>query len=270
VYVRATVSGAGCGKNWPLCNGEVIPQSPTAARLIEFTHRATSGVDLALVALLVLWAFHDFPRHHQVRTGAVLSAIFLVTEALIGAALVLLGHVARNASASRAYSLSLHLINTLMLLACLTLTAWWAIGKPVVSLIGSELWKIVISVLSVVLVGVTGAIAALGDTLFPVRSLAEGLAQDFDPAANMIVRLRWLHPLIAVAGGAWLLYYALSALYRRPQVRLIATTCAGFVGIQVMAGIGNLLLRAPIAMQLVHLLLADLAWISLVLLCASE
>src|SRR5262249_15005425 len=123
VYVRATVSGAGCGKNWPLCNGEVIPQSPTAARLIEFTHRATSGVDLALVALLLLWAFHDFPRHHPVRRGAVLSAIFLVTEALIGAALVLLGHVARNASATRAYSLSLHLINTLMLLACLTLTA---------------------------------------------------------------------------------------------------------------------------------------------------
>jgi heme A synthase len=258
-YVRATGSGAGCGKNWPLCNGEVIPHSPGTARLIEFSHRATSGIDLALVALLVVWAFRAFPRRHPVRAGAVLSAVFLMTEALIGAALVLLEHVAQNASATRAYSLSTHLINTLTLLAFLTLTAWWAMGKPLVR--PAPLWTAIVSVVAVVLTGVTGAIAALGDTLFPVRSLAEGLAQDFDPGANIFVRLRWLHPLVAAAAGAWLLYYAL----RKPQGRaLAALVCA-----QLTAGAANLLLRAPVAMQLVHLLIADLVWISLVLLCAT-
>src|SRR5215475_5492331 len=105
-YVRATGSGAGCGNRWPLCDGSAIQTAPSTAKLIEFTHRATSGIDLALVALLVVWAFRAFPKRHPARRGAVLSAAFLMTEALIGAALVLLEHVAKNASASRAYSLS--------------------------------------------------------------------------------------------------------------------------------------------------------------------
>src|SRR5205823_14114862 len=118
-------SGAGCGNHWPLCNGQMVPLSPTLNTIIEFTHRVTSGIDLAMVALLVIWAFRAFPRHHPARLGAVLSAVFLMTEALIGAALVLLEHVAKNQSSARAYSLSAHLINTLTLLACLTLTVWW-------------------------------------------------------------------------------------------------------------------------------------------------
>jgi heme A synthase len=267
-YVRATGSGAGCGKNWPLCNGEVIPQSPDTARLIEFSHRATSGIDLALVALLVVWAFRAFPRRHPARMGAVLSAVLLMTEALIGAALVLLEHVAQNASATRAWSLSTHLLNTLTLLACLTLTAWWAMGRPAVW--PHPMWSAAVSVIAMMLMGVSGAIAALGDTLFPVRSLAEGLAQDFNPAANIFVRLRWLHPLVAVAGGSWLLYYALSMLARRPRVRMQAGALAAIVGVQITAGAVNLLLRAPVVMQLIHLLIADLVWIALVLLCASE
>src|ERR1044071_4013704 len=97
-YVRATGSGAGCGNHWPLCNGEVTPHSPAIATLIEFTHRATSGISLALVGLLVVWAFRAYPRRHRVRLGAALSLVFLLTEALIGAALVLLEHVAKNTS----------------------------------------------------------------------------------------------------------------------------------------------------------------------------
>src|SRR5205823_12818689 len=116
-------SGAGCGNHWPLCNGQMVPLSPTLNTIIEFTHRVTSGIDLAMVALLVIWAFRAFPRHHPARLGAVLSAILLMTEALIGAALVLLEHVARNATANPASSLSTHLVNTLTLLGCLTLTA---------------------------------------------------------------------------------------------------------------------------------------------------
>src|ERR1700724_4307187 len=118
-------------------------------------------------------------------------------EALSGAALVLLQHVAGNTSATRGYSLSAHLINTLTLLACLTLTVWWGMGRPAVRPRGAEAWMAAISLVAVMLVGVSGAIAALGDTLFPARSLAQGFAQDFDPAANVFLRLRGLHPLIA-------------------------------------------------------------------------
>jgi heme A synthase len=269
-FVRATGSGAGCGNHWPLCNGTVTQHSPSAATIIEFTHRVTSGLDLALVALLVVWAFRRFPRQHPVRLGAALSALFLVTEALIGAALVLLEHTAKNASASRAYSLSTHLINTLTLLACLTLTAWWSTETPApFAPRRGSVWMAGVSLASVVVLGVSGAITALGDTLFPASSLAAGLAQDLDPAANIFLRLRLFHPLIAVAVGAWLLYYAVSAASRRPDVAGRAWSLAALVGAQIVAGVVNLLLLAPVWMQLVHLLLADLLWIALVLLSAA-
>jgi heme A synthase len=263
-YVRATGAGAGCGNHWPLCNGTVFPVSPTLNTVIEFTHRATSGISLALVAVLVIWAFRAFPRHHPARLGAVLSGVFLLTEALLGAALVLLEHVAKNPSANRAWSHSSHLVNTLTLLACLTLTAWWGMGNPRLSLRS----RVVVPLVEVMFLGVTGAIAALGDTLFPARTLAEGFAQDFDRASNLFVRLRFLHPLFAILVGAWVFWFCVSAM-RRPAQRGRAALVIGLLGAQMLAGAANLLLMAPVWLQMVHLLLADGFWIALVLLCAE-
>jgi len=277
-FVRATGSGAGCGNHWPLCNGTVTQgpggAPPSAATIIEFTHRITSGIDLALVALLVVWAFRRFPRQHLVRLGAALSALFLITEALLGAALVLLQHVAKNASVSRAYSLSTHLVNTLMLLACLALTAWWSterVGQAVPPALPRRraVWMAGASLASVVVLGVSGAIAALGDTLFPASSLAAGLAQYLDPAAHIFLRLRLFHPLIAAAVAAWLPFYAVSAASRRPDIARRAWSLLALLGAQIVAGVVNLLLLAPVWMQIVHLLLADLLWITLVLLSAA-
>lgn len=259
-YVRATGSGAGCGNHWPLCNGTVVPHSTAVTTLIEFTHRAMSGIDVLAVGLLVVWAFRAFPRGHLVRLGATLSAVFLATEALIGAALVKLEQVAQNASVGRAYSLSAHLINTLTLLACLTLTVWWATGGTRLRLRGPAAWLAIAGLLLFVLTGISGAIAALGDTLFPAHSLAEGLRQDVDAAASIFLRLRLFHPVLAVALAAWLVFYA--TMYR--HWKLLA-----LVGVQVGAGALNLLLLAPIWMQMVHLLLADLVWISLIVASAS-
>jgi heme A synthase len=268
-FVRATGSGAGCGNHWPLCDGPVAPHSPGGATLIEFTHRVTSALDLILVAALAVWAFRAFPKRHPARLGAALSAVFLVTEALLGASLVLLNHVARNASSSRAWSLSAHLINTLTLLACLALTAWWASGRAAVRLRGRAAWMAGATLAVFAILGVSGAIAALGDTLFPVTSLAAGFARDFDPSANLFVRLRVWHPPLAAAAGLWVFYYALSALSsgieRRLSYAVLALTCA-----QLAAGAINLLLLAPMGMQIVHLLLADLLWIALVLFSAER
>ena len=268
-YVRATGSGAGCGNHWPLCNGQVTPHAPSLQTVIEFTHRASSGVDLLLVGALVYWAFRTLPSGHSARRGAVLSAVFLATEALLGASLVLLHHVAANASVSRVYSLSLHLTNTLALLACLALTAWWADGHAPVRLRGKPLATAVASLLSVVAVGITGAIAALGDTLFPASSLAAGLARDFDPASNAILRLRGLHPALAAFVGVCVLLYAISRAARNRELRKLANGVALLAAAQLGAGVLNLTLLAPVGMQLAHLLLADLLWIALVLLCAS-
>jgi heme A synthase len=268
-FVRATGAGAGCGNHWPLCNGEMLPRSPSLNTLIEFTHRVSGGIDLALVALLVYWAFRAFPRHHAVRLGAALSGVFLVGEALLGASLVLLEHVAKNPSSARAYSLSAHLLNTLTLLGCLTLTAWWTRKKAPVRADGRALWMAAFSLGAVMILGISGAIAALGDTLFPARSLAEGWVRDFDAAASIFVRLRILHPAIAALAGTWLMFYAVDASGRRPDLRPRARLLLAMVAGQIAAGVANLLLGAPVWMQLVHLLLADGLWISLVLLCAG-
>jgi heme A synthase len=262
-FVRATGSGAGCGNHWPACNGEVIPRTPTLATLSEFTHRATSGIDLLLVVLLVLWAFREFPKGHPARLGATLSGVFLVTEALLGAGLVLLEKVARNASV---WWQTMHLLNTLTLLASLTLAAWWGSGHPRLRLTGRYRWMAAVSLAAVLLMGVTGVIAALGDTLFPARSLAEGLAQDLDPSSHIFLRLRALHPMLAALVGAWLVFFAVTA---STASRTFGRAMLALFAAQIALGAANWLLLAPVWLQLVHLLVADLVWVTLVLLCAT-
>ena len=268
-YVRASGSGAGCGNDWPRCNGRMAPNWPTAATFIEYTHRAMTVLDLILVAALLVWAWRAFGRRHRATLGAALASLFLLTEALIGAALVLLNHVARNASVNRAYSLSTHLINTLTLLACLALTAWWAGGRPAARPRGPDAWLAAASLGMFMLLGVSGAIAALGDTLFPARTLAAGFAQDVNPAASIFVRLRLWHPVLAACVTLWLALYGTMGIARRPDLRLGAGLVMTLAGLQLSVGLVNLFLRAPIWMQLTHLLVADLLWISLVLLCAA-
>ena len=268
-YVRASGAGAGCGNHWPLCNGEVVPRDPAVNTIIEFTHRVMSGVDGALILVLLLWALRLFPAKHPVRLGAALSTVFLVAEALIGAALVKLEHVAQNASVGRAWSLSGHFVNTLTLVACLALTAWWADGGRRLRLHGAPARRGLPVLLLVVFTGIAGAIVALGDTLFPAHSLAAGLRQDLDTTASLFVRLRLVHPLLAVAAGVWAVFYAGRVAADAPNAKKYARWVAVLAVIQVLCGAANWLLLAPVWMQMIHLLLADTFWIALVLLVAS-
>src|SRR5271165_3717882 len=128
VYVRATGSGAGCGRHWPLCNGEVVPRAPRVQTIVELSHRLSSGAAMLLTAVLLGWALLAYPRGHVVRRGAAVSMALMLAEALIGAGLVLFELVAHDASMKRALSVCLHLTNTLLLLASTALTAWWASG----------------------------------------------------------------------------------------------------------------------------------------------
>jgi heme A synthase len=272
-YVRASKSGAGCGSHWPLCNGEVIPQSPAVKTLVELAHRMTSGLALVLVVVLFVWAFRAYKKGHPVRTGAALSLVFIVTEALIGAGLVLFQLVADNASIARAIYLSLHLINTFVLLAALALTAWWADRSETVRWRGQGAirWALVAALVAALVLGVSGAVAALGDTLFPSGSLSEGLRQDFSPTAHLLIRLRLLHPVLAAAVGTYLLFVSATAARLRPGacVKRWAGAVVALVFVQLGVGMLNVALLAPIWLQLVHLLLADLLWVALVLLTAS-
>lgn len=265
-YVRASGSGAGCGSHWPLCNGDVVPRAPQLATIIEFTHRMMSAVSLLATGWLAIWSIRSFQRDHRVRRYALLSIVFLFAEALLGAGLVLFEFVASNASLGRAVYLSLHLANTQFLLAALLLTAWYSRDVAPGPMPRSPR---VIAALPVALaVSVTGAIAALGDTLFPVSSLAEGMRQDISAASSFLLRLRVLHPVLAILAAGYFAYAAMSVLRSkpRPQATQIAVGAIVLALAQLGAGAINITLLAPVWMQLVHLLLADLLWLSLVLL----
>lgn len=263
-YVRATGSGAGCGRHWPLCNGEVIPRSPRVETLIEFTHRATSGLALLAVLGLVFWAWRRYERGHPVRLGAALSLFFMLTESLVGASLVLFGWVARDTSSARAVVVAVHQANTMLLLGALTLTAWWA-THPKPRLPGRPPAAWVVGLVGFFLIVMSGAITALGDTLFPARSLAEGLRQDLSPTAHFLIRLRVWHPVVAVLLG--LLLMVLAQVYPRREERRLqraAWTVTGAVLAQWLIGLVNLVLLVPVSTQLLHLLAADLLWVALV------
>ncbi|MDX1662665.1 MAG: COX15/CtaA family protein [Candidatus Promineifilaceae bacterium] len=277
-FVRATGSGAGCGRHWPACNGQIIPRAPATETLIEFTHRVTSGFAGVLVVVLLIWAFRAYVKRHPVRRAALLSFIFIITEGAVGAGLVLLELVGNNDSVARAVWMAAHLINTFFLVAALSLTAWWASvlpadeARPALRLRGQGRsgWLPVIAMALILVVSAVGAVTALGDTLFPAGSLAEGVARDFSPTAHFLERLRVWHPLLAVLSSVYILAAAAFLAEQRPEphMRRFARFVQVMVVVQIVAGVVNLMLLAPVAMQLLHLLLADLLWIGLVLLSA--
>ena len=273
-YVRASSSGDGCGSHWPLCNGEVIPSSPTIKTLIEYSHRLSGGLATLVVSVSLVWAFRAYAPRHQLRRLAVATMFLMLTEGAIGAGLVLFEMVAENKSIARALWMSAHLVNTFLLVGVLALTAWTATTGRRFSVLGqgSIKWVFAAAILATLILGVSGAVTALGATLFPVSSLAEGLKQDLSPTAHLLIRLRFFHPLIAVGVSGFLILTASLARANRPGdgVKRWSTALIALVLVQLGAGAVNLLLHAPVWAQLAHLLLSDLVWIALVLLgCAA-
>jgi heme A synthase len=267
--VRATGSGAGCGSHWPLCNGEVVPRAERLATLIEFSHRLTSGIALLLVVALVVAVFRARPRGHAARPAAAWAMGFMLGEAAVGAMLVLFELVADNRSMARGLFMATHLLNTFFLLGALTLTAHFAGGgrPPHLRGRGREVWLFGLACGLVLLTSVSGSVAALGDTLFPSQSLGEALAADLSTTAHALIRLRVVHPFMAVATAAFLTWLAVSV--RRagagPTARSRGGAVIGLSLGQTVFGALNVLLLAPVWMQVGHLLLADAVWIALVL-----
>ena len=275
--VRATGSGAGCGDHWPLCNGTVMQHSPRLDTMIEFTHRLTSGLSFFSVVALMVWIYRTTVRGHLARAAAVSSVVFTLIEAILGALLVKLGLTAQSQSPLRPAYLALHLTNTLLLLAALTLTAHMLSRSKgflrdsirVVAPFGA-----VASVVVVLVVGVTGSLAALGDTLFPASSLGQALAQDFSSTSGWLVRWRWTHPTVAFLSSVFLIWLLVRAAQRPARGtthwdnRGLSALVLLLLAAQYVLGVLDVFLLAPVWLQVAHLLGADLLWVALVVLTA--
>jgi cytochrome c oxidase assembly protein subunit 15 len=268
--VRATGSGAGCGNHWPLCNGQLIPHHPRLTTVIEFTHRSLTGICTTLTLILIAWTFLARPQGHRARRAAAWSGLFLLTEAALGAVLVLGGYTDRDVRTARDFVQGIHFTNTMLLLAAFTLT-WWFVRDDRPSLLASEPSSLApapralawIAILATLLTGATGAIASLADTLFPSPSFAAALASDFSAAAPLLIRMRWIHPASAI------LTLACALLLCRHLPGKPAQWLLSLIALQFTLGIADVRLLAPTWLQVLHLLVADLYWIALIATCSG-
>jgi len=271
--VRATGAGAGCGNHWPLCNGTVLQHSATANTLIEFTHRITSGISFFSAVGLLIWTFAATIRGHLARSASVAVVVLTLVEAILGALLVKLGLTAQSQSPLRPWYLALHLTNTLLLLAALTLTAHMLSRKHGYTRDSVRLvapFGAIAGIILVLIVGVTGSLAALGDTLFPATSLVSALSQDFSSTSGWLVRWRWTHPTIAFLASGFLIWILVRAARRSTHWdnRSLSGAILILLALQYVLGVLDVVLLAPVWLQTIHLLGADILWSALVVLTA--
>src|SRR5215472_5564267 len=270
-YVRATGSGAGCGNHWPLCNGAVLPPTQHAQTIIEFTHRLTSALAVVMVSSLLVWCWRKTSKGDWARYSSFAAILLLFNEALLGALLVLFEHVGQDRSPVRVFFLCMHFGNTLLLLAALALTAQWLSNGPrrfSVVKNRAQIVAVVFGLLATMCIGITGSVAALGDTLFPATSLRASLVQDFS-SGNILLRLRFLHPVAAAIGALYVVWLIRKSLRNRGHSSSQIVMLAGVLIGQIGLGILNVMLLAPVWLQIVHILVAELFWVLVVLTSAT-
>src|SRR5687767_14016949 len=221
VFLRASKSGDGCGQHWLTCHGELLPSAPELKTIIEFSHRMTTGPAFLFVVILLIWAFRKFEKGHAVRKAAFVSFVFIVTEVLIGAVLVLTGNTAESLTTERPFLAIGHLINSFLLLASLALTAWYAGGERTIDLRGRRkpVVLLIVACVAILLVATSGSVAALSSMLFPSQTLTEGISQDFAAGSNILLRLRVSHPILSIITSVHLIFLAgwLNTLAGKPE-----------------------------------------------------
>lgn len=276
VFLRASKSGDGCGQHWLTCHGEVVPSAPELKTVIEFSHRITSALDGLIVIALLVWAVRLWYVHRTEITLYVLKMaagafLFVLIEGALGAGLVLTGNTAETLTPARPFWMAAHLINTLILLSLLTITAWSASSGRRVSFKAEpkQLAWIALGAVLIFLVGISGSVAALSSMIFPSGTIVEGITKDFSSTSHLLLRIRPFHPIIAVIAAVFLTFWATWVKAKAAQNKSVgkwANVLSVLVVVQIVFGALTLLTLAPIVMQLGHLLLADAIWISFVLL----
>jgi cytochrome c oxidase assembly protein subunit 15 len=250
-----------------------MQHSPRLDTIIEFTHRITSGISFFSAVGLLVWVYAGTTRGHLARAAAVASVGFTLVEAILGALLVKLGLTAQSQSPYRAPYLALHLANTLLLLAALTLTAHFlsrehGYRRGAITFVAPL--RAAAGLFVLLIVGVTGSLAALGDTLFPPHSLSSAFAQDFAAGSSWLVRWRWTHPTVAVLASIFLIWLLVRAARQNAHWnnRALSSLVLLLLAAQYALGALDVAMLAPVWLQVIHLLGADALWVGLVVLTA--
>lgn len=264
-WVRISHSGDGCGDTWPLCHGQLIPEAERGKTWVEYGHRLMSGI-YGLVVIYFWWVSRKlYPKGHYARKAALATLVFTISEALLGAKLVLFGLVTTNDTPYRAFIMALHQINSFLLTGSVALTYAAALLTEDLRVPTPQDRRYRLMPWVIVIIGITGAWASLSNSLFPTDNLLQGLLDDFSSESHFLVRLRGFHPVLALLGGGSLaLFFWLKAqtseshLVQKRSVQMSGLLIAG-----ILFGIATLLLHAPVWMKIVHLALAHCIWVVL-------
>jgi cytochrome c oxidase assembly protein subunit 15 len=266
--VTATGSGNGCGDHWPLCDGQVVVSHPHMKMMIEYAHRLSSGVVLFAILGLLVWTWLSTPRRHIARMLSIAAVILVINEALLGAGLVLFRLTTGGITLERVLYFALHFTNTFLLLAAVAGTAHF-LSRNRGYLRGQVRFRSLAmglpGLLALLIVAVSGSVAELGDSLYPPSNLRAAILADFSSHGSWIIRLRWLHPAFALLAGAFLLWLVFGAV-TKPALRSLGFAVLALLGLQYTLGVADVLLLAPTWMQLAHLFVADVLWVTVFLL----
>ncbi|WP_246845914.1 heme A synthase [Bdellovibrio sp. ZAP7] len=264
-WVRISHSGDGCGDTWPLCHGQLIPEAQRGKTWVEYGHRLMSGI-YGFVVIYFFWMARKlYPVGHFARKAAVATLIFMVTEALLGAKLVLFKLVTTNDTPYRAFVMALHQVNSFMLTGAVALAYAAAALNDTTPTPLANYKKYKLLPWIIVALGTTGAWAALSNSLFPTDNIMEGLLADLSSDSHYLIRLRGLHPVLAVVGaGSLALFFWLKAqttenvLLKKKSVQMSVILI-----VQILFGFSTLFLHAPTWMKITHLCLAQVIWVVL-------
>lgn len=264
-WVRISHSGDGCGDTWPLCHGQLIPAAERGKTWVEYTHRLMSGL-YGFIVIYFWWVGKKlYPSGHLARKAVIATLIFMITEALLGAKLVLFGLVTDNDTPYRAFVMALHQLNSFMLTGAVTLAFAAATFNPTLSQPSRQQKLYSYFPWILVVLGITGAWASLSNSLFPTNDILQAWTDDFNSNSHFLVRLRVLHPVLAILGAGGLALYfwvkgqtAEHLMMQRRSLQMSLTLIAG-----IIFGIATLLLHAPLWMKVAHLAFAHTIWVLL-------
>lgn len=258
--VTKTESGLGCGRNWPDCNGSLIPKEITTEVLIEFSHRAVTGAVSILILLLTVWTWRKLGHIREVKFLGFLAMFFLIAQALIGAAQVLWGQ--GDFILALHFGISLISFAAVLLLALIVFEVDRKFDADKV-FIGSKLkfHTISVTIYSYIVV-YSGALVRHTDSSLICSDWP--FCRNEDPFAlpyNMYEWIQMGHRLAVLVIFVWIVYITLHVIKEYKSQRVIYwgwITAFIIVVLQVLAGMLVVLTQLNLIVALLHSLFISL------------
>jgi cytochrome c oxidase assembly protein subunit 15 len=254
--VTNTGSAYGCGNNWPLCNGQVIPNATAHQTWIEFSHRVVSGIASILVVIQAIWLWRRFKKVWGGRFLVISSVFFIFLQAFLGMAAVVWGQ--SSVVLALHFGISLLSFASMLLLTCLVFET----GTPHLhffhlSVNRAMKWNfILLGIFSYVLI-YSGAFvrhteSSLGCTDFPLCN-----GHLFPEPLISKAGVQYLHRVLALILLLWLIGTLIVSFRRyhdQPQLYNILILSLIFVSLQAVSGVFIIVTKMNLLFLLLHAL----------------